>query len=188
MRRLIPELEAHLAKLSQRLGKLRHPVHAYIAGGIAVNYHTGARMSDDVDIMWSARVIIPEDLRVFHVPDPEDPSDTILVALDGNFHDYLGSFHPDWKQSAPQIVRFGDIAIHVITPLDLAVSKLGRFAEVDRQDIGLLAEEGLISSQLLQARGREALEYCVGDPTLLGYNLRDAVEMVREIEEKNAAR
>jgi len=65
-RKLIPELEAHLAALSDRLGlesRIKEPISAYIAGGVAVNYWTGYRMSDDVDIKWSHRVAIPQTCR-----------------------------------------------------------------------------------------------------------------------------
>ena len=181
-RKLIPELQAHLEALSRRLGNLQVPLHAYIAGGIAVNYHTGVRMSDDVDIKWSHRVAIPPDMEIFTVPDPEAPDEVIMVTMDAGFSDTLGSFPPDWEKKAPEIVRVADIVIHVITPLDLAVSKLARFADRDQEDIRALAEQGLIGGDELAARAEEALGYYVGDTTFIRYNIRDAVEMVRAIE------
>jgi hypothetical protein len=179
---LLPELQRHLDDLSKRLGKLQFPVHAYIAGGIAVNYHTGHRMSDDVDIQWSHRVPIPPDMQIFAVPDPEDPEEVVMVTIDGGFNDALGSFHPDWKADAPEVVRVGDIVVHMITPLDLAVSKLARFVERDREDIQALAKAGLISADAVEARAAAALDYYVGDTTFIRHNIRDAVAEIRAIE------
>jgi hypothetical protein len=48
-------------------------------------------------------------------------------------------------------------------PIDLAVSKLSRFADQDREDILLLAREGLIDSASLRKRAEEALAGYVGD-------------------------
>ncbi|NPD17729.1 hypothetical protein HOY34_21350 [Xinfangfangia sp. D13-10-4-6] len=179
---LIPELHDHLQKLADRLGKLRMPVHAYIAGGMAVNFHTGIRMSDDVDIQWSHKVAIPPDLRVFPAINPDDPSDVILVTMDGEFGDYLGTFPPDWKEKSILIGEVGDLVLHVINPLDLATSKVGRYQERDREDIQALARAGLIDSESFSQRIDDALDYYVGDITFVQYNKRDAVELVEEIE------
>jgi len=180
--RLIPELVRHMALLSERLGALRVPLHAYIAGGIAVNYHTGVRMSDDVDIQWSHRVLIPTDMHTFDVSDPNDPEEVHIVTLDSGFNDAIGSFHPDWKIAAPVIAETGDIVIHVITPLDLAVSKLARYSARDREDIAALARFGLIRAAEVNDRAKEALEFVVGNTTFVEYNIRDAVNMIREME------
>ena len=40
--------------------------------------------------------------------------------------------------------RFGNLVLHVIDPVDLAVSKVARFSERDREDIRALAVRGLI--------------------------------------------
>lgn len=181
-RKLYPELEAHLRRLAERLGSLKMPVHAYIAGGVAVNYHTGVRMSDDVDIAWSRRVAIPPDMQVFEVVNPDDPTDIMIVTMDGAFGDYLGSFHPDWKDDAPEICQIGDIVLHVISPLDLAVSKIGRYQERDREDIEALARFKLVSSQKFEPRAFEAVDFYVGDTNYIQYNLRDALALIKAIE------
>ena len=181
-RKLYPELEAHLRKLSERVGKLKMPLHAYIAGGVAVNYHTGVRMSDDVDIEWSHRIAIPPDMMLFEVANPDDPADMIIVTMDGEFGDYLGSFPPDWKRDSIEICQIGDIVLHVILAVDLAVSKVARFADRDREDIEALARFGLISSKDFQLKSTEALDYYVGDTTYIQYNIRDALELIKVIE------
>lgn len=177
-KKLIEELERHLALLSERLGNLKVPLHAYIAGGIAVNYYTGHRMSDDVDIKWSHRVPIPPDMQVFDVHNEDDPSDPSIVTMDGGFSDVLGSFPPDWEKNSPEIVRVGDIAIHVMDPVDLAVSKVGRFQDRDRDDIRELASQGYIDPKVFKRRMEEALDYYVVETSFIKHNAEDALSLI----------
>jgi len=51
----------------------------------------------------------------------------------------------------------------VLSPVDLAVTKLSRFADQDREDIELLAKRGLIDSASVRKRAEEALGGYVGD-------------------------
>ena len=51
----------------------------------------------------------------------------------------------------------------MLAPLDLAVSKLGRFADQDREDIELLTRRGLIDSAALRRRAEQALGGYIGD-------------------------
>ncbi|MBW3243436.1 hypothetical protein KUV57_12250 [Epibacterium sp. DP7N7-1] len=183
-KKLIPELELHFAKLADRLGSLKTPLHAYIAGGIAVNYHTGYRMSDDVDVQWSHRVAIPPDMQVIEVADENDPDEYRMVTIDAGFADVLGSFPPEWEGNSPVICQVGDIVLHVMDPVDLAVSKVARFQDRDREDIVQLARHGLIDVEKFEQRGKEALEYFIGNTKFVEYNLRDAVELIKkEIDE-----
>lgn len=184
-KKLVAELQQHLADLSARLGPLKAPLHAYIAGGIAVNYHTGHRMSDDVDIKWSHRVAIPPDMQVFDVLNEDDPSNPHIVTMDGGFSDVLGSFPPEWEANSPEIARVGDIAIHVMDPVDLAVSKVARFQDRDREDIQQLASHGLIDPAVFKVRMAEALEFYIGDTTYIVHNAQDAFAIiVGEIDDK----
>ena len=174
---LPPELIGHLSELSRRLGKLDRPVHAWLAGGFAVHFLTQHRMSRDVDIKWSHRFHIPPDMRVFEIGAVDGaPPDVIL--MDGNFTDVFGSFPPDWEKRSQEVHRFDNIVLHVIDPVDLAVSKVERFSERDRSDIRALAEHGLIDPDVFVRRADEALSQYVGDLTFVRHNLADAMEMV----------
>ncbi len=174
---LPPELIGHLSELSRRLGKLDRPVQAWLAGGFAVHFHTQYRMSRDVDIKWSHKIPIPPDMRVFEIGGVGGgPPD--VVVMDGSFADVLGSYPPDWEKRSQEIHRFDNIVLHVIDPVDLAVSKVARFSERDRSDIRALAEIGLIDPDVFAARAEEALSCCVGDLSFVRHNLADAMEMV----------
>lgn len=179
-RLLVVELQKHLKELSNRLGGLSTTLHAYVAGGVAVHYHTGHRMSDDEDIKLSHRVAIPPDMQVFEVADPDAEGDYKLVTMDGGFSDVLGSFPPDWESRSPEIARVGDVAIHIMEPNDLAVSKVSRFQDRDREDIKKLAEEGLIDIKIFKERVEEALKYYVGDTTFIVHNVADALKIIQD--------
>lgn len=179
-KKLITELKEHLAELSRRLGPLRTPLHAYIAGGIAVNYHTGYRMSDDVDIKWSHRVAIPPDMQVFDVENADDPGNPIIMTMDGGFSDVLGSFPPEWEENCTEVAVVGGIAIMVMDPVDLAVSKVARFQDRDRDDIRELAAQGLINPEKFKSRVDEALEFFIGDTTFIIHNAEDALAIIQE--------
>ena len=174
---LPPELIGHLSELSRRLGKLDPPVQAWLAGGFAVYFYTQHRRSLDVDIKWSHKIPIPPDMRVFEIGGVGGGLPDVVV-MDGSFADVLGSHPPDWEKRSQEIYRFDNIVLHVIDPVDLAVSKVARFSERDRSDIRELAEHGLIDPDVFAARAEEALSYYVGDLTFVRHNLADAKEMV----------
>jgi len=53
--------------------------------------------------------------------------------------------------------------LFVLTPLDLAVSKISRFSPQDREDIALLASRRFFTAAELRGRALEALQYYVGN-------------------------
>ena len=183
-RQLLSALKEHLKLLSDCLGDLAEPIEARVVGGIAVNYYTGHRMSHDADIQWSHRFALPEDLHLFEVPDPEDPLKSSLIAMDTGFSDSLGLFPPDWQDRAKEESRMGNIIVRIIDPVDLAVSKVGRFSERDREDIRQLAAGGWIDRELFASRAEEALGYFVGDISPLRHNVALATAIIsRELDD-----
>ena len=185
-RSLPKELIEHLSELSRRLGPLAEPLHAWLAGGFAVHYHTQHRISYGVDIKWSRKVPIPPDMRIFEISAPESPGGTNVVVMDGSFGDVLGSFPPDWEERSKEVRRFGSMVLHVIDPVDLAVSKVARFSDRDREDIRALAECGLVDPEVFAERAEEALVLYVGDLTFVRRNLADAMQIVCAVEHQPA--
>ena len=53
--------------------------------------------------------------------------------------------------------------VRLLTPLDLAVSKVSRFSDQDREDIASLAKKGLIDSVALRCRAESAAKRYVGN-------------------------
>jgi hypothetical protein len=139
------------------------PVRMYVAGGAALYLITGVRVSEDIDATFSRRLVLGEDIEVSY-RDPDGRAR--LLYLDRNCNDTLGLLHRDaYADSLPVRIPGIDAAkvgVRILSPLDLAVTKISRFSEQDRADIGLLAREGLIDAKSLRRRAEEALQDYVG--------------------------
>lgn len=156
-----------LSRIQQALKGARpdvFPIRMYVAGGAALHLLTGARVSEDVDAVFSKRVLLNEEVEVSY-RDPDGRAR--LLYLDRNYNDTLGLLHEDAHKDAQPVAFPGIdkqlIDVRVLAPIDLAVSKLSRFADQDREDILLLAREGLIDSAALRKRSEQALGGYVGD-------------------------
>ena len=68
-----------------------------------------------------------------------------------------------------------------MTPGDLAVSKISRFAERDQEDIKALARLGLIGAESVRQRALEALAYYVGEQRRMKTSIRLACELIDSI-------
>ena len=156
-----------LARIQQTLKGSRpdvFPIRMYVAGGAALHLLTGARVSEDVDAVFSKRVLFNEEIEVSY-RDPDGRAR--LLYLDRNYNDTLGLLHENAHKDAQPVAFPGIdrklIDVRILAPIDLAVSKLSRFSDQDREDILLLAREGLIASPSLRKRAEEALGGYVGD-------------------------
>ena len=140
------------------------PVRMYIAGGAALHFHTGTRVSRDIDAAFSHRIALPDNLEVAY---RDADGAARLLYFDHNYNDSLALMHEDaYDDSQPLAlpgVDPGVLDVRLLSPLDLAVSKLGRFAGHDRDDIAALARHGLIEAVSLRQRAQAALTAYVGD-------------------------
>jgi len=160
-----------LATLFQELERklqLQRPVNVYLAGGMAVHLYTGNRFTTDVDAEFDARLLLPTDLSV--TAKMENGTDQ-LIFLDTNYNPSFALMHEDYQVDAiPVDLGTTMLRLHVLSPVDLAVSKLARFAANDQADIVALANAGLTGSGGIASRAREALSGYVGNSaTLLGH-------------------
>lgn len=164
-------------RVSSKLGGLDPkllPVRMHVAGGAALHLMTGERISDDIDAVFSRRLLLGDDVEVSY---RDADGQARLLYLDRNYNDTLGLLHEEaYSDSKPVAIPGIDekkIEVRALAPVDLAVTKLSRFSEQDREDIELLAREGLIDAKKLRARAEEALGGYVGD---LG-SVRNAIEL-----------
>lgn len=140
------------------------PIRMVIAGGTALYLHTGERVTEDVDATFSRRVLLGQDIEVAY---RDADGRAALLYLDRNYNDTLGLMHEEADDDALHVEVKGIdrkvLDVRVLTPLDLAVSKLARFSDQDREDILLLAGRKLITAQTLRKRAEAALEAYVGN-------------------------
>jgi hypothetical protein len=172
LRELFKQLEDRLA--------LRSPINVYLAGGMAVHLYTANRVTTDVDAEFGSRIFIPNDLIV----DVTLEDGTLQsVYFDTNYNSSFALMHEDYLDDAiPLDLGVAQIKLHVLAPLDLAVSKIARFAENDKEDIAELVRLGLTTADAIEQRATSALGGYVGGSAMLRLNLLDAVALARQVE------
>jgi hypothetical protein len=140
------------------------PVRMVMAGGAAVHLLTGERVTEDIDATFSRKVIFEDEISVAY-RDPDGRAR--MIYLDRNYNDTLGLMHENAYEDSEEVdipgIDKGLIDVRVLSPLDLAVTKLARFADLDRHDIETLAKRGLIDSASLRKRAEQALGGYVGN-------------------------
>lgn len=183
------EVAARIAGTLSKLPKRSLPIRMYVAGGAALHLHTGQRLSDDIDASFSHRIALPEDLEVAY----EGADGTAqLLYFDRQYNDTLGLLHEDaYDDSQPFALQGIDPAVldvRLLTPLDLAVSKLSRFSDQDRDDILALARLKLVDSSTLHKRATEALSNYVGDIARVQGSIEVACRIVGDLEKRASRR
>lgn len=165
--------------LEERLS-LRSPINVYLAGGMAVHLYTAQRVTTDVDAEFSSRIFIPNDLVVKVILEDGTRES---VYFDTNYNSSFALMHENYLDDAiPLDLGTRQIRLHVLSPLDLAVSKIARFADNDQEDIAELVRLGLITADQIEQRATSALDGYVGGLAMLRLNLQDAVSLARRVE------
>jgi hypothetical protein len=156
---------------------LQRQVNAYLAGGMAMHLYTGSRFTTDVDAEFDARLLLPADLSVMTKLD--DGSDQMLY-LDTNYNPTFALMHEDHQMDA-QAIDIGTrmLRLYILSPVDLAVSKLSRFAANDQEDIATLVGAGLTDGESISSRAREAMSGYVGNTSTLLGHLETALRLVK---------
>jgi hypothetical protein len=191
-----PEYLAAFTELIQRiveplceLPKRSLPIKMYVAGGAAMHFYTGERMSNDVDAVFSKRIALPSDLEVAY----QDPDGAArLLYFDRQYNDTFALMHEDaYDESVPLTLKEIDASVldvRLLSALDLAVSKISRFSSQDRDDISALAKHGLIKSAALRRRSLEAMKNFVGSLDTLKSTIEFAYRIVEDAEHRSSGK
>ena len=172
-----------MSRIEASLGKYKGPaVAVYVAGGAASHIYTGSRLSADIDATLGRRLLLPEDLQVMY-KDQDGKHRTLY--FDRQYNDTLGLMHDDAHADSVSIdvpgVNRKRLDVRVLSPVDLAVSKLARYADPDLEDIEALARAGLLESKELRQRAEEALMGYIGRVNDVRLSIDQACRMVDEI-------
>jgi hypothetical protein len=176
-------LAAIIERIAREVPDIPDPIKMYLAGGVAVNFYTGERSTRDVDASFSRRLILPPGNELV-VPYEGPDGQVRSLYLDTNYNTTFAVMHEDAEEDS--WVVEGDqfdnrkIELRVLAPVDLAVSKLARFADNDREDIAALARRRLIAVEAVDGRATEALKYYVGRIAGVQLNLRDALVIIHD--------
>lgn len=161
----------------------------YVAGGAALHLYTGERVSRDIDATFSHRIALPENLEVAY---RDADGAARLLYFDRQYNDTFGLLHEDAHADSVALVLEGIdssvLDVRLLSALDLAVSKIGRFSSQDHDDIATLARHKLIRSAALRRRAQDALTAYVGDTTRVQGSIELAVLIVADIEARRGKR
>jgi hypothetical protein len=178
-REIVARIAVSLAGAQRRV----LPVRMYVAGGAAMHFYTGERVSEDIDATFSHRLALPEDLEVAY---RDADGAARLLYFDRQYNDTFGLMHEDaYDDSLPLSVEGIDPAVvdvRLLSPVDLAVSKIGRLGEQDRGDIAALARRGLITAKAVRQRAEEAMGRYVGDLERLRNSIEIAARIIEDSE------
>lgn len=159
LRQLNDEIEGKLAETDQA-----GLVKVYIFGGCAVHMYTNARGSNDLDIEVEAAEMLDVhslvvELDTVYFTDPVEGD--MHLDLDDTFQIGITPVvFPDYKKRAiPLNEGAQKLHIYLVSPLDIAISKLSRCATDDIKDIVEIYRKGRFTLDEFKEAAREALDY-----------------------------
>lgn len=170
-----------LHELETRL-ELSKPLGVFVAGGVAAHFYTAARSTYDVDAEFSSRVLIPQDLAV-EVDMGEKGVQTLF--FDTNYNSTFALMHEDYlKDSVPLDAGLEFIRVNLLSPVDLAVSKISRLSDNDKLDIADLVRSGCTNASAIEKRANEAIGGYIGNMSEVRQNINSAVSIAKQAEPK----
>ena len=177
------------ADVSEGAKQLKRPIVMYVAGGAAQMFYTGARVTKDIDAAFSHRINFSSNLEIMYCDAQGAMS---VLYLDRQYNESFGLIHDHaHDDSLPLRIAGVDPAVlevRLFSPLDLAVSKIARFADHDQEDIASLAAHGLITADEVKLRAQEAAHDYVGNMQSLATSIKLACALVREHQTKSVTR
>src|ERR1700682_28866 len=106
-----------------------------VAGGAALHLYTGGRVSKDIDAKIMARFLPPENLEAAY---KGDDGHARVLYFDTQYNDSYALLHRDaYRDAVPIEVPGVDrkrLDVRLLSPVDLAVSKLSRYEGHDPED------------------------------------------------------
>ena len=181
------EIAARIAAAIVGVPAVALPIKMYVAGGAALHFYTGERVSEDIDAVFSRRIALPENLEVAY---RDADGAARLLYFDRQYSDTLALVHEEALEDAVPLSFAGIDAsrldVRLLAPLDLAVSKLSRFSGQDRDDIVTLARRKLIKAAALRSRANEALSGYVGSVERIQGNVAQACRIVEDSERRHS--
>ena len=183
------EIVTRIASSLSSVPKRALPIRMFVAGGSALHFYTGERVSQDIDAVFSRRIALPENLEVAY---RDADGAARLLYFDRQYNDSFALLHEDAHDDSLSLNLEGIdpavVEVRLLSPLDLAVSKIARLSDQDRDDILALARREMISATALRKRAEEALAGYIGDLDRLRTSIDIAVNIVQDAQRKASAK
>lgn len=191
MNHATPELAAALSSMLDKIdATLREndyegkPIVMYLAGGLAVNYYCGSRVTTDVDASFSRRMALDYNDLVIDFRDAAGKPSRLY--FDTTYSPTLGPMHEDYEDDAQEWIGIGNehrlVKLKVLAPVDIAVSKLGRFEGNDAGDILELASHAYFTVNEFRERAEAAASYFVGNLKRLHNTIEIMCKRIEELD------
>ena len=179
------EIARRIAQPLRGLPRRSLPIRMYVAGGAALHFYTGERTSKNIDAAFSHRIALPEDLEVAY---RDADGAARLLYFDRQYNDSFALMHEDARDdSVPLTLKDIDakvLDVRLLSALDLAVSKIGRFSSQDREDIAALSRHRLVRGAPLRRRADQAVAGYVGNVESVRASIELACRLVEDIERR----
>src|SRR2546423_12917036 len=115
------EIVARIAGTLAGVPKRLLPIRMYVAGGAALHFYTGERVSEDIDAVFSRRVALPENLEVAY---RDADGAARLLYFDRQYNDSFALLHEDAHDDSLPLTLDGldqnALEVRLLSPLDLA--------------------------------------------------------------------
>lgn len=157
-------LSTLIRRVDKALAEYRGPaIDLYMGGGAAAHVYTFRPFPDDVDLAVGRRILLPADVSVRCT---DETGRDRMLRLDRHTPFFLGLLHEQALEDARWMeipkVSAERLRLRILTPVDLAVSKLARYSTADQADIAALATAGLLPIEEFRTRAREAIFEYIG--------------------------
>lgn len=161
-------------------------VKVYLFGGCAIHLHIGSRASNDIDAELQ---IIPElkpldnlESAIKAVSFDDEEGDYCMLDFDGNFNPTIAPVHPDYKDRSSRLYTTKSklVSLYLVSAVDIAISKLGRFESVDREDIVNLFQNNMFTIEDFIETAEEAKKYCGVATDKLEFNIEMAINLLKK--------
>jgi hypothetical protein len=180
---MFENLDTYLVKNYNNLP--HEAVKVYLFGGCAIHLHIGNRVSNDIDaelepIQKLKSATLEAAIKAVGFDDEE--GDYCTVDFDGNFNPTIAPIHPDYKERSSLLYTTKSklVFLYLVSAVDIAVSKLGRFESVDQEDIINLFQNKMFTMEDFRETAEEAKNYCGVATDKLGFNIRMAIDLLKE--------
>lgn len=154
---------------------LDSPLQIILAGDAAMHIHTGRDPLDDVEMIYSHALYVPPDLGASYLSYDNEPA---YVYFDSGFNTAHLLLSPGYecRALAFEMMEHRIIDVSVLSPMDLAVTKIGRFNFRDRIDLKRLIEDRLVTgAEELEQLTIAAIKHIFGHEAKLKANLDEVL-------------
>lgn len=161
-------------------------VKVYLFGGCAIHLHIGNRVSNDIDAelvpIQKLKPVSTLEAAIKAVSFDDEEGDYCTLDYDGNFNPTIAPIHPDYKERSLLLhtTKSKLVSLYLVSAVDIAVSKLGRFESVDREDIINLFQNKLFTIEDFRETAEEAKAYCGVSTNKLEFNINIAINFLKE--------